>query len=94
MKGRKRATTMPTMKMKRSYKLGDRFQLSADALDNYGQKYAGQTFTVKGVYDHYVPASQMQGDPTGSPGFDPNGGSPLYGSELPFDVYEWEMVKA
>jgi hypothetical protein len=77
------------------FKVGDKFQLSKDALDNYGEEYAGKTFTVRAVYTHYVPAAKMESDPSGHPGFDEAGGSCLYGSqELNFDVYEWEMRRA
>jgi hypothetical protein len=80
-------------RMRRSYRVGDKFTLSSDALDNYGSKYAEQVFTVKAWYDHYVSVDRMAGDPHGSPGFDTSAESALYGSELPFDLYEWEMVK-
>ena len=78
-------------KINKSYAIGDTFQLSDDALDNYGEKYRGKVFTVTGVYDHYN-KNPWGSDPTGSPGFDEGADSALYGSELPFDVYEWEMV--
>jgi len=80
--------------MRPRYKVGDKFKLSHEALDNYGDKFAEKAFTVRAVYTHHVPVAQMGSDPTGHPGFDPAGGSPLYGSELNFDVYEWEMEAA
>jgi len=81
------------MKIQRNYKIGDKFKLSSDALENYGDKYAGQTFTVTAYYDHYN-KSPWGSDSTGSPGFDASAGTALYGSELPFDLYEWEMERA
>ena len=80
--------------MQKNYKVGNKFKLSSDALENYGVQYADKVFTVKAWYDHYVPTSNpnWQSDTHGSPGFDESAGSALYGSELPFDVYEWEMV--
>jgi hypothetical protein len=78
--------------MRANYKVGDTFKLRQDAQDNY--QVGPDTHTVRAVYTHYCKPDQMQSDPTGHPGFDANGGSPLYGSELPFDVYEWEMVRA
>jgi hypothetical protein len=82
-------------KPKRSYSIGDKFKLSADALANYGQRYADQIFTVRQWYDHHVKPDQMQLDPHGHPGFDSAAGTgAIYGSELPFDVYEWEMERA
>lgn len=79
--------------MRRSYRVGDRFKLSVDALENYGAKYVDKTFTVKAWYDHYAHDPWSTGDSHGSPGFDGSAGSALYGSELPFDLYEWEMVR-
>lgn len=76
------------------YHVGDKFKLSSDALDNYGwDEYNDKVFTVRARYDHYVPVGKMAGDSTGHPGFDPAGGRYLYGSELNFDLYEWEMVR-
>ena len=77
------------------YRVGSKFKLTSDAIDNYGNEYADKVFTVRAVYTHYVPVARMANDPTGHPGFDPSGGSPLYGSdELNFDLYEWEMEAA
>lgn len=73
-------------------KKGDKFKLTKDALENYGAKYAG-VHTVRMVYTHYCRVESMQHDPTGHPGFDSNGGSYLYGSDLPFDVYLWETAQ-
>lgn len=74
-----------------TYKVGNKFRLTSEALENYGEEYSGKTFTVRAVYTHYVPAAKMESDPTGHPGFD-GGSGPLYGSELNFDVYGWEML--
>ncbi len=75
------------------FRIGDKFKMSNEALDNYGEEYRDVVFTVGDRYDHYVPVAKMQSDPTGHPGFDPNGGGYLYGSELNFDLYEWEMIR-
>jgi hypothetical protein len=81
--------------MRRRYRIGDRFKLSDDALENYGEKYRDQVFTVRGVFDHYVSPAFMARDPTGHPGFDANGGSPLYeADDAPGALYEWEMERA
>ena len=74
--------------------VGVKFRMSKDALENYGEEYTGKVFTVRARYDHYVPAAKMENDPTGHPGFDSNGGRFLYSSELPFDLYDWEMRSA
>jgi hypothetical protein len=81
-------------KIQANYAEGDEFRLSEDALENYGEEYRDGVFTVDAVYDHYVPSSSMGNDRTGSPGFDESAGTALYGSELNFDVYEWEMEPA
>ena len=75
------------------FHVGDRFKMSKDALDNYGEEYRDKVFTIRTRYDHYVPAAKMANDPTGHPGFDRAGGMFLYGSELNFDLYEWEMIR-
>lgn len=75
------------------YRVGDKFKMSKDALDNYGEEYRDKEFTIRARYDHYVSPTEMANDPTGHPGFDPNGGEFLYGSELNFDLYEWEMIR-
>lgn len=58
------------------YRVGSKFNLAADALDNY--RVPAGPYTVRAVYTHYCKPAQMDRDPTGHPGFDPNGGSPLY----------------
>ena len=81
--------------MRRKFETGDKFKLSSDALDNYGAKYQDQTFTVRQWYNHSVSTKNPNwtSDEHGHPGFDETGGSALYGSELNFDLYEWEMVR-
>jgi hypothetical protein len=68
--------------------------MSESALENYGEQYRDRTFTVRARYTHSCSVGAMASDPTGHPGFDEGAGSPLYGSELNFDLYEWEMVSA
>lgn len=80
----------------RNFDIGDRFRLSANALDNYGSKYADKTFTVCKWADHYAKPEVSCGpnplDKTGHPGFDESAGTAIYDSELPFSLYEWEMI--
>jgi hypothetical protein len=83
--------------MKRKFKVGSKFKLSADALDNYGSEYAGKVFTVRQWFDHHVKVSVHlpENDPHGHPGFDEGAGSALYeAEELRFALYEWEMEAA
>lgn len=78
----------------RTYKVGSRFRLSADALDNYGRRYAGKIYKVRSVFDHWVPVEHMQRDRTGHHGFDESAGSCLYEADgLNFALYEWEMER-
>lgn len=75
------------------YKVGDKFNLRGDAVNNYRIKPG--PYTIREVYTHYCTPAAMSTDKTGHPGFDKSAGSCLYGSvELPFDVYEWEMLPA
>lgn len=75
------------------YQIGAKFNLSPDALDNY--KVSAGPYTIRAIYTHYCKAADMERDALGHAGFDPAAGSALYGSvELPFDVYEWEMIPA
>lgn len=79
--------------MKRGYNIGDKFRLSPNAIENYGDKYLGRKFTVSGWFSHYAKPGSC--DPHGHPGFDKYAGSCLYESEsLNFAVYEWEMEHA
>jgi hypothetical protein len=81
--------------IKPGYGIGSRFTMRESALENYGEKYRGRVFTVKGVYTHYCSPDQTHNDPTGHPGFDPSGGSPLYETDdLNFALYAWEMRPA
>jgi hypothetical protein len=90
---------MSTTKIARNYSIGSKFKLTADAVDNYGAKYADRTFTVTKWATHHGKPSECCGDnpsdPHGHPGFDGSAGSAIYdAAELPFSVYEWEMVRA
>lgn len=84
------------------FKLGDRVQMSDDALDNYGEKYRGKTLIVTHVATKYMPATEFfaKGQPAGyHPGFDDAGGA-LYDlrfpddKPLPMSLYDWELKSA
>lgn len=64
-------------------KVGSKFKLTGDAIENYGQKYKDEVFTVSKIY-----TSKRE-----HPGFDSSAGSYLYGSEFSFDLYSWEMIE-
>jgi hypothetical protein len=87
-----------TTQIKARLRKGDKFRLTADALDNYGPKYADRTFTVSHVSTAYMPAAEFyaKGRPDGfHPGFDESAGCALYDAdELTFSVYEWEVRKS
>lgn len=76
---------------------GDKFKLTNEAIQNYGEKFSGKIFTVSHVATKYMPASEFyqKGQPEGfHPGYDnsiPN--EPLYDAkELNFSVYHWEII--
>lgn len=81
-------------------RVGDKFKLNTYALDNYGEEFRDQIFTVTYVADHYVPSAEYY-NPTsprykeagGHPGYD-EGVEPqyLYGSDFQSDVYDWEVT--
>ncbi len=77
-------------------KIGDKFKLSADALENYGDKYSDKEFTVSHVATKYMPAKEFFAldKPEGyHPSYDEGvKGMRLYDAEeLPFSVYDWEV---
>ena len=55
-------------------RIGQEFKLKDEALDNYGEDFRDQVFTVKYVADHYVPAKDYF-DPR-SPRYQEPGGHP------------------
>lgn len=80
------------------FRKGDKFKLTADALENYGQKYADRTFVVFAVSTAGMPAEEFyaKGRPDGfHPGFDESAGCALYDADgLNFSLYEWEIESA
>ena len=79
---------------------GDTFKLNDEALDNYGEEFRDQIFTVEYWADHTVhsskyfnPTSPSYKEAHGHPGYD-EGVSPerLYGSDFKSDVYDWEIT--
>ena len=81
--------------MQARHKIGDKVKMTADALENYGEKYAGDTFTVTHVSTRYMPADEFfsKGKPAGyHPGYDESAGCALYDLRgLGFSLYEWEV---
>ena len=86
------------------FRVGDIVEMSADALDNYGEKWAGVPLVVESVATDYMPASKFftSGMPKGfHPGYDETAaGEGLYdlsvvdGEGLPFSLYDWELEAA
>ena len=79
-------------------KIGDKCKMTKDAIDNYGQKYAGKIFTVESVSTKYMAASEFfaRDKPSGyHPGYDEAAnGKPLYDLvELDFSLHYWEVIK-
>jgi hypothetical protein len=78
---------------------GSSFRLTDDAIENYGEQYAGRVFIVTHVATRYAPP----GGPEGThPGYDTAAeGGGLYdfkdirtGEDIPFSVYDWEVIYA
>jgi len=79
-------------------KIGDKCEMTKDAIDNYGIEYLGVIFTVEAVATKYMPAKDFfsKGMPEGfHPGYDEAaGGDPLYDLEgLDFSLYDWEVIE-
>jgi len=77
-----------------TFEIGERFTLSQEALDNYGQQYAGHVFIIRQYYDHESLTIESEDDPHGHFGFDSEGSGGtecLYSSTFPTDLYEFEM---
>ena len=64
-------------------KIGDKFTLTSDAVENYGSEYANKVFTV----------SHIAYDKSQHPGYDEGlNGQALYDAEeLQFSVYDYEV---
>lgn len=71
--------------MKAGFRVGTKFTLTNDAIENYGETYRGKVFRVQGVFK-----SRAE-----HPGFDEGVGEPLYEADgLPFAVYEYEIKRS
>lgn len=82
---------------KRAFRIGQRFVLSEEALENYGQRYRGMVFHVEQWFDHYCNVWAIEQDPHGHPGYDGLCGECLYEARenaCPGALYEWEMEPA
>jgi hypothetical protein len=83
---------------------GDHFQLTDDAIENYGEQWRDIVFRVTSWANKYTPANVYFANPSAypysHPGYDGNGRERLYDSEpldtdLEFNcsVYDWEVRK-
>ena len=85
------------------FKIGDVVEMTRDAIENYGEKWAGVPLVVTHVATKYMPTKEFyaRGMPQGyHPGFDEScGDEGLYdlsvvdGEELSFSLYGWELEK-
>lgn len=85
------------------FKVGDIVEMTADAIENYGEEWAGVPLEITAVATKYMPAAQFfaMGKPEGyHPGYDDVGnGEGLYdlcevcGGELPFSLYDFELER-
>ena len=84
-----------------AHKKGDVVEMTSDALDNYGDEWAGVLLRITHVAIKYMPAAKFfaMGKPEGyHPGFDEScGDEGLYdlealdGNPLSFSLYGWEL---
>jgi hypothetical protein len=87
-----------------AFKVGDVVEMTADALENYGEEWAGVPLRVTHVATKYMPAAEFfaKDRPEGyHPGFDEGvGDETLYdletlsGKALDFSLYGWEVERA
>lgn len=85
------------------FQVGDAVEMTTDALDNYGEGWAGIPLVVTHVATKYMPAAKFfaQGRPEGyHPGFDEScEDEGLYdleivgGEPLTFSLYGWELER-
>jgi len=78
------------------FKKGDLVKMTQEALENYGEEYAGMAFEVESVATKYMSSKQFyaQNMPNGyHPGYDEAAdGKPLYDLVgLEFSLYYWEV---
>ena len=80
--------------------IGDKFKLTENAIENYGEQYRDITFEITSWADHYVASKDYCKNPGayphGHPGYD--GSGKLYDSkpldtdlEFNYSVYTWEV---
>jgi hypothetical protein len=84
-----------------AFKVGDVVEMTADALENYGEEWAGVPLRVTHVATKYMPAAEFYAkrSPEGyHPGFAEGvGNGALYdletlsGESLNFSLYGWEV---
>ena len=81
----------------RKLRKGSKFRLTEDAIENYGEQYRGETFTVLQWFDHYCPAKEMHLPENlhGHPGYEDDGSERILydAKELNFSVYDWEIER-
>jgi hypothetical protein len=70
--------------MKANFRVGMKFILTDDAIENYGEEYRDKVYKVRGVFKSVKEHR----------GFDEGVGQPLYEADnLPFAVYEYEIER-
>ena len=86
------------------FNAGDIVEMTADAIENYGEEWAGVPLEITAVATKYMPATQFfaMGRPEGyHPGYDDAvSGEGLYdlrevdGEELSFSLYDFELERS
>ena len=84
-----------------AFRKGDVVEMTADAIENYGEKWAGEPLKITHVATMYMPADRFfaTGRPNGyHPGYDEGvGKEALYdletldGEALGMSLYHWEL---
>jgi len=100
----RRPTSMREPQLTQRFRVGDRVQMSDDALANYGERWRGVALVITHVSTAYMPSSEFfsRGKPQGyHPGYDPESGSALYdfnvestGRPGTVSLYDWELEPA
>ncbi len=79
---------------KREFRIGQKFILSEDAIENYGEKYRGAVFHIAQWFDHRCSVWELENDAHGHPDYDSASGDCLYEAKedsCPGALYDREI---
>lgn len=94
-----RTADAATLTKRAKFRVGDHVKMTDDALENYGEKYRDEVFTITSVSTKYMPSKQFfaQGKPEGyHPGYDEGmNGQGLYDLDgFNSSLYDYELESA